>query len=98
MSDMQRMEYKEVDTMVSILRISAESLEETAQAMSNIAKTMQNGALIGQGGEAFFDAIMARFVPAIRRLSDKLKQESEYCQIERDDMYEAEQRNRGLFG
>lgn len=97
MADMQRMEYAEVDEMISLLRISAEDVDETAEAMRAVAKILEGGALLGLGGEAFVDALNGKFVPALQRLSQKLREESQYCQTERDDMYEAEQQGRNLF-
>jgi len=97
MADQQKMVYSVVEEMRSALNIAAEDLSEISEAMKRVAQMIGNGALLGMGGDEFVDSLNGKFAPAIERLADRLRDESNYVQGEIDDMREAEQRSRGLF-
>jgi len=92
-----RMVYEEAEEMVMLLHTGAEQLMDTMEAMQRIAEQLDNGALLGDGGEAFSSALRQRLAPAIQRLAEKLKERSDYVQTEVYDMKQAEQASRNLF-
>ncbi|HEX9438599.1 MAG TPA: hypothetical protein VF909_02910, partial [Roseiflexaceae bacterium] len=49
-------------------------LQRTLHEMQSIAQTLEEGALLGQGGSAFVDAIRSKLCPSIGRLSDKFNE------------------------
>jgi WXG100 family type VII secretion target len=74
MTDEIRVVYEDMEEMRRAFRQGIEQLEETMQAMQSIANTLEDGALLGDGGDAFTQAIRGRLAPAIARLSDKFKE------------------------
>ncbi len=75
MADVIKMHYPDMERMTSIFKQSAGQLEEMIREMHNCASMMQNGALQGQAGEAFVDALN-KFGAAIERLRTKLVEEA----------------------
>lgn len=92
-----KMVYAEAEKMVEILHTGAEQLQETIEAMQSIADKLDNGALLGEAGDAFATALRSGLNPAIDRLAEKLKERSDYVQTEIYDMQEAERRSQQLF-
>lgn len=74
MTDEIRVVYEDMEEMRRAFRQGMEQLEETMQEMQSVANTLEDGALLGDGGEAFTQAIRGRLAPAIARLSDKFKE------------------------
>jgi WXG100 family type VII secretion target len=73
-----RMKYPQMQTMAQTFQAGAQQLNETKGQMQAIANQMQSGALQGDGGTAFTDAINTRLVPAITRL------EAKFGELQRD--------------
>ncbi len=74
MTDEIRVVYEDMEEMRRAFRQGMEQLEETMQDMQSVANTLEDGALLGDGGEAFTQAIRGRLAPAIARLADKFKE------------------------
>ncbi|MBI9044776.1 MAG: WXG100 family type VII secretion target [Anaerolineaceae bacterium] len=72
MSEVIRMEYQAIEEMMNLCNSVAGSLEDTAQKMKGVASTFEGGAFVGQGGEAFTEAIRTGLIPAIGKLEDKM--------------------------
>ena len=51
-----------------------EQLQDTMSEMQSLANALEEGALLGRGGEAFTHAIRAKLCPAISRLTDKFEE------------------------
>lgn len=92
-----KMVYSEAEKMVEILHTGSESLQETIDVLGQIADKLEQGALLGEAGDAFAAGIRRSLVPAVDRLSDKIKERSDYVQTEIYDMKEAERRSQQLF-
>lgn len=71
MTDEIRVVYPDMEEMSRTFQRGAEQLRSTMQEMQSIASVLEDGALLGRGGEAFVDAIRGRLCPAINRLADK---------------------------
>jgi uncharacterized protein YukE len=93
-----RMDYDMMEQMIQVLRQSAQQLEDTVGDMQNVATVLENGALLGMGGDAFSDAIRSNLCPAVSRLIERCRDRAEYAQTEMDDHREAQRRAGGLFG
>lgn len=80
MEDITYLDYEPMEDMVRVLRQSVEYLETTMQEMQSIANTLADGALLGQAGDAFVDAVRSTLCPAIARLTEKIGEEADDVQ------------------
>lgn len=93
-----KMEYARMEEMAKTFQQGSEQLKDTLAQMQSIANTLQDGALLGQGGAAFTDAIRSKLCPSISRLEQKFQE------LQRDvlgalkDMQGADATSKGLMG
>ncbi|MFA9403971.1 MAG: WXG100 family type VII secretion target [Anaerolineales bacterium] len=71
-----RMNYESMDKMATEFDVAASQLDDTMDDMDKIVQMMEGGALLGQGGETFRDAITDQLMPNLNILRDKLAEES----------------------
>lgn len=74
MADKIKLDYGLAAEMIRTFQQGAEQLQDTAQEMQVIANTIEGGALLGRGGEAFTEAIRGKLCPAIARLTEKYQE------------------------
>jgi|GEM_PF-1083319 len=74
MADKIRVVPELMDNMTQTFLQGVEQLQDTMQEMQRIANTLEDGALLGQGGEAFIMAIRGKLCPAISKLTDKFEE------------------------
>ncbi len=74
MTDEIRVVYPDMEEMSRTFQRGAEQLRDTMQEMQSIASVLEDGALLGRGGEAFVAAIRGKLCPAINRLSSKFQE------------------------
>lgn len=74
MPDVQ-MDYDAIEDMARTFRASAQQLDETIMVMMGIAAQMEDGALIGDTGTEFVDALRGKFTPSVQRMRDKMEEE-----------------------
>ena len=67
------------------------------QEMMSVANAMEEGALLGRGGEAFTDAIRSKLCPAITRLSEKFQELAEDVKAAKEYAQQADQTAKGMF-
>ena len=79
-----KMVYDQMEQMARVCQQSSEQLKDTLAQMQSIANTLEDGALLGQGGAAFVEAIRNKLCPAISRLEQKFLEEQK-------DLMKAEQ-------
>ena len=72
-----RMNYESMDKMAKEFDAAASQLDDTMRDMDNIVQMMEGGALLGQGGETFRDAITSQLMPNLNILRDKLAEMSD---------------------
>ena len=72
-------------------------LQETNSRMEKIASMLEGGALLGQGGVAFVEAIRDSLSPAIGRLEEKYQELAKDVKQAIDFMEEADQESKGKF-
>lgn len=69
-----RMNYSTMEQMQKAFGQAHQQLETTITEMEKVAKTMEDGSLLGQAGDAFQDAIRSKLVRRIKVLSAKMKE------------------------
>ena len=92
-----KMEYARMEEMAKTFQTGAEQLKETMSQMMSIANQLQDGALLGQGGAAFADAIRNKLCPAISRLESKFMELQKDVNGAMNDMKQADSTSKGLF-
>lgn len=98
MTDRIRLVYSDVEEMSRTFRQGAEQLQATAQEVLSLAAMMEEGTLLGRGGEAFKDAIREKLSPAIGRLADKFTELDMDVQLAIAYMREADETARNEMG
>ncbi len=90
MSDEIRMDYGLMSDMSQTFKGGMEQLQDTMQAIQNIANEMEDGALLGQGGATFVDVLRNKLTPAISRLIEKFDELATDINHAKDDMQKAD--------
>lgn len=93
-----KMEYAQMEEMAKTFQQGSEQLKDTLSQMQNIANTLQDGALLGQGGSAFTDAIRSKLCPAISRLEQKFVELQKDVLNAMKEMQQADSTSKGLMG
>lgn len=97
MTDVIKMDYEAMQEMSRTFLAGAEQLEDTMQEMQSIANTMEDGALLGRGGDAFTDALRGKLSPALSRLIDKFRELADDVNKAMQDMQEADSTSQKMF-
>jgi uncharacterized protein YukE len=69
-----RMNYESMEEMKKAFAQAHQQMDETVQEMEKVAKSMEDGSLVGMAGDAFRDAIHTKLVKRIKVLSEKMKE------------------------
>lgn len=67
-----KMDYEMMQQMRKEVQAGVEDLEDTMAEVLKIADVLEQGALVGSGGDAFVDAIRSTLTRKINELRDKL--------------------------
>lgn len=70
MPDVQ-MDYDLMEDMNRCFRTCSGQMEDTIRTLQTLATQLEDGALLGQAGDAFSNALRARLTPGVNRLRDK---------------------------
>jgi WXG100 family type VII secretion target len=97
MTDEIKLVYATAEAMIQTFQKGREQLDNTLQQMQGVADTLENGALLGRGGEAFTDAVRSKLCPAIDRLSDKFQELAGDVQKAIQYMEQADKTSAGKF-
>jgi WXG100 family type VII secretion target len=97
MTDEIKMDYGLMQDMARTFSQGVEQLQDTIQAMMSVANEIEDGALLGKGGQAFTDAIQSKLCPAISRLTDKFQELNGDVMSAMQDMQEADDTSEGMF-
>lgn len=73
MPDVQ-MDYDLMEDMARLFREGAQHMEDLRSAMQNIASRLEDGALLGRGGDALAQALRNNLNSRIAALQDKLEE------------------------
>ena len=74
MTDEIRVVYPDMEDMSHTFQRGAEQLAETMTEVQSLAQMMEDGALLGLGGQAFVEAVRTKLSPAIQRLEQKFRE------------------------
>ena len=72
MADKIKLDYRLADEMSKAFHKAHEQLEQTMQEMRGVADTVEGGALLGRGGDAFKDSIRGKLCTSIDKLARKM--------------------------
>ncbi len=97
MSDEIRMDYGLMEDMSKTFQQSVEQLQDTLSSMQNVANELEDGALLGRGGDAFTEAIRNKLSPAISRLTEKMQELSEDVNKAMEDMRSADSSTERMY-
>ena len=73
MPDVQ-MDFDLMEDMARLFRDGAQRVDDLIRHMENIAGRLEDGALLGKGGDAMADALRQRLNPRLSALQDKLSE------------------------
>ena len=90
MADKIRVNYPALEDMSRQCSQAAQRLRQTVSLANNIAQQMQNGALQGEYGDTFVQAMQV-FQNKVNKLADKLGEEASDIQQAMNDMRQADQ-------
>jgi uncharacterized protein YukE len=74
MAEEIKLVYATAEEMIHTFKNGKDQLEKTMHEMQNVAGQLEGGALLGQGGDNFKDAIRGKLCPAINKLSAKFEE------------------------
>jgi uncharacterized protein YukE len=73
MTDVQ-MDFDLMEDMARLFKEGSQHMDDLIRAMQDIANRLEDGALLGRGGQAMSDAIRDKLNTSIARLQDKLEE------------------------
>lgn len=97
MSDVIKLNYPAMQEMAQQCKAASQRLMDTARLAQQSAQEMQNGALIGDAGEAFSNALLSKFLPAVQKLSQKFEEIAKDITGAISDMQAQDKGAGGLF-
>lgn len=92
-----RVVYESMEEMCQVFNQGIEQFQDTNQEMQTLAGMMEDGALLGNGGSAFVEAIRGKLTPAISRLTEKFEELRDDVQAAKQYAEEADKRSKGMF-
>jgi WXG100 family type VII secretion target len=97
MANKIKMVYPLMDEMSKNFQQGAQTLEHTISEMQAIANTLQEGALLGRGGQAFTESIRNDLCPALSRMVEKFNELNQDIKFATDKMKAADRESaRGM--
>jgi len=97
MSDKIKLNYPQMEEMAKHLEDVKQRLQQTIQLAKTSAQVMQGGALVGDAGEAFANALNTAFIPGVTKLSDKFGEVSNDIKTAISDMKSADKQAGSAF-
>jgi WXG100 family type VII secretion target len=96
MAEKIRVNYPALEDMAKQCNQGAQRLRQTSSLANNIAQQLQNGAMMGEFGDIFVQALGV-FQSKVNKLSDKFAEEASDIQQAMNDMRQADQQAGGKF-
>jgi WXG100 family type VII secretion target len=91
MAEKIRVNYPALEDMAKQCSLAQQRLQQTASTANKIAQQMQNGAMQGEFGDIFVQALGV-FQQKVNRLAEKFGEEASDIQAAMNDMRQADQR------
>jgi len=96
--DTVKYEYQALEQMASELAKGAQRLEQTKSFIANAAKSLHDGALLGQAGEALASGLASQFSRSIGNLEQKYQEMAKDIQAAANDMRQSDSSAAKGFG
>jgi WXG100 family type VII secretion target len=97
MQDEIKMEYPLMEEMKRTFQSGREQLQETLTELNSIADKMEQGALLGDAGSAFSEAVRGTLTSAVNKLNEKFEELEGDIQHAVDQMRQAEEKAKSSF-
>jgi len=68
------MNYNSMESMQKAFHQAHQQVTESVSEMEKLAKTLEDGALLGTAGDAFKDAIRSKLIKRMKTVADKLQE------------------------
>lgn len=98
MADQIKMDYAMMDEMKQSFLKGAETLEEVRHIINEILQSAEEGALLGDGGAAFSEALSTSLAGSVNRMYLKFTELAQDIQGAVDDMRSADDSSAGMMG
>lgn len=92
-----QMDYSDMEDMKKIFLDCANALEDLTSQVKTWSTTLNDGALLGDAGEALSDALNTKLTTKIQALIEKIKEEADTIQKSIDTMQADEKETAGYF-
>jgi uncharacterized protein YukE len=69
-----RMNYNSMESMQKAFHQSHQQVGESIAEMEKLAKSLEDGALLGSAGDAFKDAIRSKLIKRMKTIQEKLQE------------------------
>jgi WXG100 family type VII secretion target len=92
-----KMDYPLIEEMGKVFQQGQQQLQETLKETQNIAGKLEGGALLGDAGATFSDAIRNKLGPAIQRLSAKFEELQGDLAVAEQAMHQADAQTKASF-
>lgn len=96
-SEVIKLDYGKAEEMIKTFDQGSQQLQNTLQEMQNLANMLEGGALLGDGGSAFTEAIRGKLCPAIQKLDAKFKELAKDVKGAVSDMRQADATSKSQF-
>ncbi|HLZ30977.1 MAG TPA: WXG100 family type VII secretion target [Chloroflexota bacterium] len=93
-----KMDYPLVEEMSKVFQAGQQQLQDALKETQNIAGKLEGGALLGDAGSTFSDAIRNKLGPSIQRLSAKFEELQGDLAVAEQAMHQAEASAKSSFG
>lgn len=93
----ERMVHSQMTAMADAFKQAAQTLKQTQDTSKKISKMLADGALLGDGGKEFENAINTKLLKALTTLESKMTQLQSDIKKAQDANREAEGTARGRF-
>ena len=96
MAEKIRVNYPALEDMAKQCGQAAQRIRQTSSLANNIAQQLQNGAMMGEFGDTFVQALGV-FQTKVNKLADKFAEEASDIQQAMNDMRQADTQAAGKF-
>lgn len=67
-----KMNYNSMENMEKAFHAAQQQVTDSSNEMEKIAKTLEDGALLGRAGDAFKDAIRSKLIQAMKQIAEDM--------------------------
>jgi WXG100 family type VII secretion target len=86
-----------MDEMAQTFNQGVEQLQDTLQEMQTITNVLEEGALLGRGGDAFKEALRGKLSPTLSKLTEKFEELRDDVLAAKQYAEEADRQSKSMF-